>query len=57
MRPLRVLEEGTDEAAASDRRDVLIFSGEQVHPVSAGENFVYILCELIKERLNKHSAI
>ena len=46
------LEEKIDEAEAYERRDALVFSGEDIPPVEPGENCTSIVCNLMKRRLN-----
>ena len=46
------LEEKIDEAEAYERRDVLVFSGEGIPKVQAGENCTTIVCDLMLKKLN-----
>lgn len=45
------LEDRIDDADAYERRDTLLFSGDDIPAVSEGENCGQIVCDVIKEKL------
>jgi hypothetical protein len=45
------LEERIDDADAYERRDTLLFSGDDIPTVSEGENCGQIVCNVVKEKL------
>lgn len=46
------LKEKLDEVEANDRRNTIILSGEQLPPVTTGENVTQVAMETVKEKIN-----
>ena len=50
------LEEKVEEAEAYERKDSLIFSGEEIPPATPGENCTTVICDLLKSKLKLNVA-